>query len=119
MARHPTTMTLADQLRARIDEQPPLLRARFSSPEMKKELLESMVRFELLAGEARKRGLDKDPEVQEGVRKLMVQRLLRSAFDEQPGQAAGEDELRRYYAAPSRRSASRPGCSSPPPASTS
>lgn len=88
----------ADQLRARIEEQPPLLRARFSSPEMKKELLESMIRFELLAAEARKRGLDKDPEVLEGVRKLMVQKLVRTSFDDKAGQPSPDDEVRRYYA---------------------
>lgn len=42
-----------------------------------------MIRFELLAKEARARGLEKDPEVQDTLRKVMVQKLVRQAFDDE------------------------------------
>ena len=58
------TITSKDmrEVLARYANQPFVL-ARYSSLEKKKELLDSMIRFQVLALEARKRGYDSDPEV--------------------------------------------------------
>ncbi|XXF81061.1 peptidylprolyl isomerase [Myxococcaceae bacterium GXIMD 01537] len=86
----------ASEFQARLEEQPPFVRARYATLEKKKEYLDNLVRFELLAQEAWRRGLDKDPEVRAALEKVMVQKLLRS----QSGEAAGglpEADLRKYY----------------------
>lgn len=86
----------AGELRARIDEAPAQLRARYAGLEQKKELLETILRFELLAREARRQGLDRDPEVQATLKKLAVQRLLREQLDGRD-RATDATEARRYY----------------------
>ena len=46
-----------------------------------REVLERLIDFELLAAEARRRGLDDSPEVREQARKAMVQRYLQDEFE--------------------------------------
>jgi len=50
----------------------PFVLARYSTPEKKKELLDSLVRYELMAREALRRGYDRDPDVQRIAKKQMV-----------------------------------------------
>jgi peptidyl-prolyl cis-trans isomerase C len=50
----------------------PFVLARYSSIEKKKELLDSLVRYDVLAIEARKRGYERDPEVQRVAKDKMV-----------------------------------------------
>ena len=50
----------------------PFVLARYSSIEKKKELLDSIVRYDVLAIEARKRGYERDPEVQRVAKDKMV-----------------------------------------------
>jgi peptidyl-prolyl cis-trans isomerase C len=73
-------VTVSD-LEKKLEEQSPFVRARYSDPEKKKELLAAEVRFRALAAEARARGFDKDPEVEEAINKIIVQRLTREEFD--------------------------------------
>jgi peptidyl-prolyl cis-trans isomerase C len=67
------TITAADMkdLLARYASQPFIL-ARYSSIEKKKELLDSLIRYDVLAIEARKRGYERDPEVQRVAKDKMV-----------------------------------------------
>jgi peptidyl-prolyl cis-trans isomerase C len=67
------TITTADlkDLLARYASQPFVL-ARYSSIEKKKELLDSLIRYQVLAIEARKRGYERDPEVQRVAKDKMV-----------------------------------------------
>ena len=51
----------AGEFKARIDEQSPFIRARYSTLERKKEFLDNLVRFEVLAKEAEKQGLREGP----------------------------------------------------------
>ncbi|MDP1823110.1 MAG: peptidylprolyl isomerase [Archangium sp.] len=86
----------ATEFTARLEEQPPFVRAGYSTLERKKELLDSMVRFEVLAREAERLGLDRDPEVVQAQRKVMVQKLVQSRL--QAGDPViTEAELTRYY----------------------
>lgn len=86
----------SEEFKARLDEQSPFIRARYSTLERKKEFLENLIRFELLAKEAERKGLDKDPEVRETLKKIMVQKLVRQAFDE-GAEAPSESDAKAYY----------------------
>jgi peptidyl-prolyl cis-trans isomerase C len=88
----------ADELKARLDEQSPMIRSSFNSPERKKQFLDNMLRFELLARAAEKAGLANDPDVQFTMKKVMVSRYYQRFFQEQQGAAAVPDEeVKKYY----------------------
>jgi peptidyl-prolyl cis-trans isomerase C len=87
----------ADEFKARLDEQSPFIRARYSTLERKKEFLDNLVRFEVLAKEAERQGLDKDPEVQLTLRKIMVQKLVQKSFQDPGAKELPEPELQKYY----------------------
>src|ERR1051326_937494 len=53
------TITLGE-FQERINRQSPYIRARYTSLEQKKDFLDSLIRFEVLAKEAYRRGFDKD-----------------------------------------------------------
>lgn len=62
--------------------------------------LEEAVRFELMAAEARRLGLDRDVEVQRRVKEILVERLLQERSAElSPAVAVSEAEQRAYYEA--------------------
>jgi peptidyl-prolyl cis-trans isomerase C len=86
-----------EELKARLDEQPPVIRARYTTTERKKEFLENLVRVELLAQEARKQGLDKDPEILATLEKVMVQKLLQKHAEKLEKQPVSEEELQKFY----------------------
>jgi peptidyl-prolyl cis-trans isomerase C len=88
----------ADEFKARLDEQSPFIRARYASLERKKEFLDNLVRFEVLAREAEKQGLRNDPDVQMTMKKIMVQKLVQKNFQETDGaKDIPEAELTKYY----------------------
>jgi peptidyl-prolyl cis-trans isomerase C len=89
----------ADELKARLDEQSPFIRQRFTSVERKKEFLDNLVRFELLAREAEKQGLANDPDVQLTLKRIMVQKLVQKSFspDAEAAKSIPEADLRAYY----------------------
>lgn len=75
-------------------------RMRYQTPERRKALLEELVNTELLAREAERRGLDKQPETQAYINQLLadeVRRRLRGTLPEPEDLPA--DEVRAYYAA--------------------
>src|SRR5437762_10322726 len=72
-------ITVAD-FQERINSQSPYVRARYTSIEHKKEFLDNLVKFELLAAEAQKKGLDRDPEVVRTMKQVMIQKLLKQEF---------------------------------------
>lgn len=92
-----TTITV-EQIQKRLDEQSPFVRVRYTDPEKKKEFLDSQVRFEVLAAEAFARGMDKDPEVLEATKKIIVQKLTRDEFDGRVKLADVTDaDLQKYF----------------------
>jgi peptidyl-prolyl cis-trans isomerase C len=72
------TITVGDFAAAleRLDE---IDRLRFQTPDKRKELLQQMIDLELLAQEARSRGLDKDPSVQIATRQILRDAMLAKA----------------------------------------
>ncbi|BDG03485.1 peptidylprolyl isomerase [Anaeromyxobacter oryzae] len=87
----------ADEFKARLDEQSPFIRARYSSLDRKKEFLDSLIRFEVLAREAEKQGLQNDPDVQLTMKKIMVQKLVQKSFQDPAGAQLPDSELQAYY----------------------
>jgi peptidyl-prolyl cis-trans isomerase C len=91
------TITLAE-FQERINRQSPYVRQRYTSLEQKREFLDSLVRFEILAKEAFRRGLDKDPEVVRTMKQVMIQKLMREEFDAKlTADSVPEAEIRAYY----------------------
>jgi peptidyl-prolyl cis-trans isomerase C len=68
-------ITEADVTR-RLSDLSPISRARYQSPERRQELISSLIRFELLAAEARRRGHHKNPDVALAYKQAMVRELL-------------------------------------------
>jgi hypothetical protein len=64
-------ITLGDFAKA-LAEMPEYERLRYQSLDRRKELLRSMIDVQLLADEAQRQGLDKDPIVQEETRQILV-----------------------------------------------
>ena len=91
------TITLGE-FQERINRQSPYIRARYTSLEQKKEFLDSLVRFEILAKEAYRRGLDKDPEVVRTMKQVMIQKLMRDEFDTKvTADTITDPEMKTYY----------------------
>lgn len=78
----------------------PFLRTRYNSPERRRELLDQMVRFELLAQEAEARDFDDAPEVQRTRKQILIRRFLKQEYEDriQPTDVT-DDEVRAYYEA--------------------
>src|SRR5436305_14950010 len=71
----------ADEVKQRLNETSPFLRARYNTLEAKKQFVENMVRNELLAQEASRQGYDKSPAVRETVTRAMIQELIKHQPD--------------------------------------
>ena len=93
-----TTITLG-QFADRLASQSPYLRARYNSPERRREFLDNMVRFELLALEAKKRGHDKLPDVERVRRQMMVQEMMKEQFDDKGVKLSDitDEQIKTYY----------------------
>jgi peptidyl-prolyl cis-trans isomerase C len=83
---------------ARLNEQSPFLRQRYQNLERKKEFLDSMVKFEVLARAAEKEGLANDPDVQLTMKKAMVQKLVAKKFGEaDAAKEISDAEVQKFY----------------------
>jgi peptidyl-prolyl cis-trans isomerase C len=90
------TITVGE-FQERINQQSPYVRARYTSLERKKEFLDNLVRFEVLAKEAQRKGLDKDPEVVRTMKQVMIQKLLKDEFDKHHQEDITDGECKTYY----------------------
>jgi peptidyl-prolyl cis-trans isomerase C len=92
-------ITLGDFAQALAD-MPEYERLRYQSIDRRKELLRNMIDVQLLADEAKRLGLDKDPVVAEETRQSYVSWMRGKLLSELPVPAAiPEPELRAYYEA--------------------
>jgi peptidyl-prolyl cis-trans isomerase C len=83
---------------ATLDRMDPFERLRYQSADRRKQLLDELVDLELLAEEARRRGLDKQPETQERVRQMLRDELLTEVRASVPTpNDISEADARRYY----------------------
>jgi peptidyl-prolyl cis-trans isomerase C len=92
-----TVITVGD-VQDRINKQAPFTRGRYAALEKRKELLDSLIRVEVMAKEAEKRGYDKDPEVVRVKKQQMISRFLQKDFE---SKLKVEDvpaaEVEKYY----------------------
>jgi peptidyl-prolyl cis-trans isomerase C len=90
-------ITLGDYA-ATLQRMDPFERLRYQSADRRKQLLDELIDLELLAQEARRRGLDKLPETEERVRQMLRDELLTQvrASTPPPGDVS-EADARRYY----------------------
>jgi parvulin-like peptidyl-prolyl isomerase len=79
-------------------QQGPLARIRYRTADDLKALVETMVRTELLAREAKKRGYEANPAVQQTVKESAAQALVRLEVEDKiTPQAIPVEEVRAYY----------------------
>lgn len=91
------TITLGE-FAATLERMDPFERLRYSSRERREQLLKEMMDVELLAQEARRRGLHKLPETQERLREILRDELLRQVRADVPEPSEiPVGEVRRYY----------------------
>jgi peptidyl-prolyl cis-trans isomerase C len=91
------TITLGDYARAleRMDQYD---RLRYQSKERRRELLEEMIDVELLAEEAKRLGLDKDPETADALRAILRDAVLAASREGLPTPAQiSEQEVRAFF----------------------
>ena len=75
-------------------------RLRYQTKERRKELLDEIIDVELLAAEAKRRGLDKQPETEEAIRQILRDAILADARKGLPAPAEiPAAEVRAYYEA--------------------
>ncbi len=92
-----TTITVGE-FADRLAEQSPYLRARFNSPERRREFLDNMVRFELLAKEAEREGYEDNPEVVRSTKQVMIQQMMKEEFEDTIQLSdITDEEIRQYY----------------------
>jgi peptidyl-prolyl cis-trans isomerase C len=91
-------ITLAD-FEERINEQNPLVRSRYQSEDQKTKLLNSLVEQEAMVMEAKRLGLDKDPEVVRGIKKIMARHLVDQEFNKKKVKQIeiSDEEIKKYY----------------------
>ncbi|HYO95256.1 MAG TPA: peptidyl-prolyl cis-trans isomerase [Polyangiaceae bacterium] len=83
---------------AALERMDPFERLRYQSADRRRLLLNEMVEIELLAQEARRRGLDRQPETQERLRQMLRDELLKEARRRAKSESEpGEAEIRKYY----------------------
>ena len=76
----------------------PFAVARYSTPEKKKELLDGLVRYEVMAHEALRRGYDRDPDVERIAKKQMVAQFeKREINDKIRAEDVPPAEIEKYY----------------------
>ncbi len=93
-----TAVVTVGDFAEQLADKSPYLRARYASPERRRELLEELVRFELLAQEANRRGLDKSDEVVRTKRQLMVQQMMKAEFEDKVKLTdISDQEVQAYY----------------------
>lgn len=82
----------------RLSRQPLALRVQYKDVEARRRLLDDMVRLELLADEARRRGIDRRPEIRDRISELLAEEVTNQvlATDAKAGEVS-DAEVKAYY----------------------
>jgi peptidyl-prolyl cis-trans isomerase C len=92
-----SVITVGD-VQERINKQSPFIRARYTTLDKKKEFLDNLIRFEVMAGEAQKRGYDKDPEVERVMKQQMISKFLQKDFESKlKVEDVPDADVEKYY----------------------
>jgi len=79
-----------------VDRLPPVLRQRYASAEKRKPVLQALVQNEVLLQEARRRGLDRDPEYGHSVEQKLTTLLLERALAHDGAASVADAEAERF-----------------------
>ena len=91
------TITLGDYA-ATLERMDRFDRLRYKTPARRQELLAEIITVELLAQEAERRGLDKDPQAQQAIREVLRDAMLRDArLGAREPTSFSDQEVRAYY----------------------
>lgn len=90
------TITLGE-FAERLADQSPYLRTRFNTPERRREFLDNLIRFEILAQEAERRNLDELPSVVRTRNRAMIQQMMRELFEEIQPEDITDADIEEYY----------------------
>ncbi len=92
------TITL-EHFESYINQQNRLVRARYKSMEQKKKLLQSLVEREAMVLEAKRLGLDKDPNVVRGLKKILARQLVNEEFNKKLAKQIeiSEEQIKSFY----------------------
>jgi len=91
------TITLGDYA-STLDRMDPFERLRYQTPERRQHLLDEIIKLELLAYEAQRRGLDQTPETRERIRIVLRDEVLRDVRKGLPTpQDVSAADVRKYY----------------------
>ncbi len=93
-----TTITVGD-FAEELASKGSFIRTRYNSPERRREFLDQMIRFELLAQEAERRGYHELPDVQRTRKQMMIRQFLEQRFDQSTPESISADDVRAYYEA--------------------
>jgi len=86
------------EVQDRINKQSPFVRARYTTTEKKKEFLDTLIRFEVMANEAERRGYDKDPEVLRVMKQQMISKFLQKDFESKlKVEDVPDADVEKYY----------------------
>lgn len=81
-----------------LNEAPPQIREAYADPARRREYLEQIVATHLLADEARRRGLDRDPQVSQSIRQILRQRVEQAVILEAiTPESVSDEEVRQWY----------------------
>lgn len=97
LARVGSVVITVGDLAREIQKRNPIQRRIFESPEKKRELLNEMIRLEILAQEAEKKGYDKDPMVQMFEKQLLLRELEMELMKSIRIEDVTEEEMKKYY----------------------
>lgn len=86
------------ELEARMLAEPAVVRSQYTSIQKRKDYLQKLVQFEVLAAEAKRQGLEQDPEVVEQMKQAMIRRYLQEIVAaDVKADAIPEADLKTYY----------------------
>ncbi len=92
-----TVITVTD-VQERINKQSPFVRARYTNADRKKEFLDGLVKFEVMASEAQRLGYDKDPEVQRVMKQQMISKFMQKDFESKlKVEDVPDADVEKYY----------------------
>src|SRR5207344_3435877 len=92
-----TVITVGDVQKG-INKQSPFVRSRYTTPDKKKDFVDNLIRFEVMANEAQARGYDKDPEVVRVMKQQMISKFLQKDFESKlKVEDVPEADVEKYY----------------------
>jgi parvulin-like peptidyl-prolyl isomerase len=92
-----TVITVTD-VQDRINKQSPFVRARYTNADRKKEFLDGLIRFEVMASEAQRLGYDKDPDVQRVMKQQMISKFMQKDFESKlKVEDVPDADVEKYY----------------------